>query len=146
MLFLSLAALGHALNTLEKTVDSHVFAVFLVSALFSVGDFCTWRGIDPQKQDKKRVAWSYLFLADLPVLAGLGTLALFHSFTHDDDKGRENLAHYFIAGGIAFQWLASNVIFLIITWKDSIDSIVTIPGAPTPPVPAVTTTPAPATS
>ncbi len=133
VLTFGLAALWHAVTSLETTVDSHVFAVLLVSGLFSLGDFFTWKGVDPQKQNKKQVAWSYLFFADLPVLAGLTILAFYHWFSHDDDKGHENLAHYFMAGGIAFQWLASNVVFLIITWKDSLESRATAPTSTTAP-------------
>jgi hypothetical protein len=103
-----------ALLTLTK-ISWHFGFVIAVAFLFGLGDLFIWRGIDAQAEPVRAwAAQSYLFFADVPVLFGLVVLGLYYYGFHR--QGPMDAAEYFLGGAIAFQWLASNVIFVVVSW------------------------------
>jgi len=133
LLFLSIAALVVAVVYIKSSNGVHFFSIWLVALFFLSADVCTWRGVDELvAPEKKGGALKFIFFADVPVFVSFSVLAYFYFVRHWQqhtapfpwliplpDGTVLNTYDYFLAGAIAFQYLASNIIFLVILWSSS---------------------------
>jgi hypothetical protein len=118
---------------------AHVVCVWIVSICFLKADRATWIGVKSEhdkNHDLRNVSMLTYFLADWPAFAGLSLMGLFclvhfveHTFfphwwrhsmyrisARPDQIDMWISQEYFMGGAIAFQYLASTTVYLIVAW------------------------------
>lgn len=117
----------------------HCISLLLLSSGFLVADWFIWKGVLPHKDPQnhlKNLSHLSVFLVDIPVVASFLVLALFclihiceHSYFHYfhqflsppvrpvEPINLWTAEEYFISGAIAFQYLLSTAIYLVLAFE-----------------------------
>jgi len=119
-LLISLPFLIGAVATLHYT-SLHFLFVFLLSLAFLASDGSTWHGVDTKSPWREQAKMFCLF-SDAPIVGAFFCLGIFYliSLLSEPSDPLDTIS-YFIAGAIAFQWLASNFIFVVISWGNYLE-------------------------
>jgi len=108
-----------------KQLPHHLFAALAIALCFLGADVFTLKGLDVSKAKvpaRHATTSQFILFADIPVLVSfivLGMFLIVHHFQHSGFPFDDESYHYFLPGAIAFQFLASNTIFLLIVWKST---------------------------
>ena len=117
----------------------HAVSLLLVSLSFLAADFFIWKGAKPRQRRLQKEAQLSVFLVDLPVVLAFVVLALYcgvhkgehswfpalrqslHRFAAPRVYGVDGVylwtaEEYFISGAIAFQYLISTAIYIILAY------------------------------
>ncbi len=99
---------GAAAYSLHNQSGMHFRFVSAIGFLFCITDFVLfwWH-----QGDRRKIFLESLWVADVPMIAGLTTLLIFQIYHRDYGVGGE--MKIFLAGAISFQLIVSNVVFIL---------------------------------